>query len=378
MDSMSSKRVALVHDWINGYRGGEKVLHALADIFPHADIFTLFYVPGSCHPDIERHRITASWMNRLPGVQKRYRTLLPLFPGWADGLDLRAYDLVVSTSHCVAKGARARDGAKHLCYCHTPMRYVWDRFDDYFGGYPAPLRALLRVAAARLRRWDRSSASRVDYFLANSHFVRRRILQFYGVHESKVGVLNPPVDFDAFAGDGPRGERIGRYLVVSALVPYKRIDVAVEACARSGRSLTVAGTGPELDRLRRLAQAWPEADIEFRGFVPDAELPGLFATHRALLFPGIEDFGITPLEATAAGLPVIALGEGGVLDSVLPGLNGLFYEQAGVEGMMGALDRFEAEARDFDPVAMREHAEGFDRAHFVAAFQGHLEALIQD
>ena len=194
-------RVALVHDWLNGYRGGEKVLREFAELFPQADVYTLFYAAGTTHPSIERLPIHASWMNRLPGVRSRYRWLLPLFPRWADGLRLDDYDLVLSSSHCVAKGARAGASGRHLCYCHTPMRYVWDRFDDYFGSLPAPLRKLVSLQAKRLRRWDRQSADRVDLYLANSCFVRERIERFYGARQRPVEVLHPPVDL---RGDGSR------------------------------------------------------------------------------------------------------------------------------------------------------------------------------
>jgi len=358
-------RVALVHDWLTGYRGGEKVLHVFCELFPDATLYTLFHARGSTHPDIERHRIVPSWMNRIPNVHDHYRRLLPLFPGWIDRLDLSAYDLVISTSHCVAKGARVRAGATHLCYCHTPMRYVWDRFDDYFGSYPQPLKALIGWEAKRLRSWDRRTADRPQRYLANSTFVRDRILRFYGTDPDRVEVLHPPVDLASFPENVLGRARGDGYLVVSALVPYKRIDVAVEACARTGRPLVVAGTGPEEQRLREIAEREPDARVEFRGFVPDDELGELMATHRALLFPGVEDFGITPVEAMACGLPVIARGEGGVLDTVREGVSGVLYQGAGTDALIGALDRFERDQPRFDPPTMRAHAAGFDRPRFA-------------
>ncbi len=358
-------RVALVHDWLNGYRGGEKVLHELCRIFPQAELFTLFHVKGSSHPEIEDRPIHTSWMNRLPGVRSRYRYLLPFFPAWVDHLDLRRFDLVVSTSHCVAKGARAREGAVHICYCHTPMRYVWDRFEDYFGNWRGLKRRFIEWEARRLRAWDRRSARRVDYFMSNSHFVRQRILRYWQVDPERVEVLFPPVDLDVFPPVDGSVEREDRYLVVSALVPYKRVDVAVEACARSGRRLTVAGSGPELPRLRQLVHELGADDrIELRGFVPDGELSLLMARHRAFLFPQVEDFGITPLEAAASGLPVVAYGEGGALDTVVDGVTGRLYTEPGVEGLIHALDAFEADDRSWDAEAMRKHAEGFSRSLF--------------
>lgn len=359
-------RVALVHDWLNGYRGGEKVLHALCKIFPRAELFTLFFLPGSSHPEIEERPIHASWMNRLPGIQTRYRYLLPLFPAWIDHLDLRRFDLVLSTSHCVAKGAIARPDAVHICYCHTPMRYVWDRFDDYFGATRGLKRRLIEWQAARLRGWDRRSAPRVDHYLANSTFVRQRILRYYSVDPGSVEVLFPPVDLAAFPAPSPKIEREDRYLVVSALVPYKRIHDAVEACGLSHRKLTIAGTGPELPRLRSLAAQHGAKDgIQFLGFVPDEELPTLMAKHRALLFPGVEDFGITPLEAAASGLPVLALGEGGALDTVIDGVTGRLYREPGAGALRAALDAFEAEDLSYDAETMRHHAEKFSREGFL-------------
>ncbi|MDX1502951.1 MAG: glycosyltransferase, partial [Thermoanaerobaculia bacterium] len=223
---LARRRVAVVHDWITGRRGGEKVLEAIFELAPGADLFTLIHLPGSTSSAIEQRRVTASWINRLPGVGRYYRWLLPLFPAAIERLDLSGYDLVMSVSHCVAKGAVAR-GAPHLCYCNTPMRYVWDRFDDYFGHLPAPLRFLIGLQAKRLRRWDRETASRVDGWIGNSSFVRQRIVQYYGLDEERVAVVHPPVEVERFAA--ARAERDDRYLVVSALVPYKRVDLAVEA-----------------------------------------------------------------------------------------------------------------------------------------------------
>jgi glycosyltransferase involved in cell wall biosynthesis len=359
-------RVALVHDWLNGYRGGEKVLHALCRIFPQAELFTLFYLKGSSHPEIENRPIHTSWMNRLPGIQSRYRYLLPAFPTWVDHLDLSRFDLVVSTSHCVAKGAKAGPDAVHVCYCFTPMRYVWDRFEDYFGHTKGLKRRLIEWQSARLRAWDRRTAARVDRFLADSTFVRQRILRYYAADPQRVEVLFPPVDLAAFPPPPKEAKREDRYLVVSALVPYKKIDDAVEACAGSGRRLTVAGTGPEQSRLEALVKQHRAGDrIELLGYVHDEDLPALMASHRAFLFPGVEDFGITPLEAAASGLPVLALGEGGALDTVIDGVTGRLYKEPGVRGLLNALEEFETENRNYDPQAMRAHAENFSLTSFL-------------
>jgi len=372
-------RVALVHDWLTGYRGGEKVLDAIAGLSPRADLYTLIHVPGSTRPTIENRRVRASWLNRLPGVEDYYRWLLPFFPGWIDRLDLSDYDLVLSTSHCVAKGARAAPGAVHVCYCHTPMRYVWDRFDDYFGHWTGPRRWLIEREAARLRHWDRETVDRVDRWIANSHFVRDRILRFYEVDPDRVEVVVPPVDVERFRPPEPAPEREDRYLAVSALVPYKRIDHAVEACARTGRRLDVAGTGPEEAALKARVRDLGATDrIRFLGFVPDDELPGLMARRRAFLFPGIEDFGITPVESTAAGLPVVARGVGGVLDSVRDGENGVLYEGGGAEALEAALDDFEARGDVWDRRVMWTWAEGFAEGRFVERYVDVVARAIAD
>lgn len=369
-------RVALLHDWVNGFRGGEKVLELIAREVPSADLYTLFFVPGSSHPTIEDRRVVASWMNRLPGVQRNYRYLLPLFPGWVDRLDLRDYDLLLSTSHCVVKGAVPRRDAVHVCYCHTPMRYVWDRFDDYFGRARGLKLSLLKWQAARLRNWDRETAERVDLYLANSRFVADRIRDFYGMSPDRVRVLHPPVDVDRFAAADP-ADRTDRYLVVSALVPYKRVETAIRACLRLGRPLDVAGTGPERERLEALVRAEGAGDrIRFLGFVPDAELPDLMASHRAMLFPGVEDFGITPVEATAAGLPVIALARGGALDTIAPGTNGVLHEEEGVDGVVAGIREFEA-AGDYSRAAMLKLARSFRPERFRQEYLAHVQDALQ-
>jgi glycosyltransferase involved in cell wall biosynthesis len=368
-------RVALVHDWLTGYRGGEKVLESIAGLVGEAELYTLFHVKGANPPAIENRPIHSSWMNAIPGVHARYRWLLPFFPAWADGLDLHDYDLILSTSHCVAKGAGADSNACHVCYCHTPMRYVWDRFDDYFGHWTGLKRRIVDQQAKRLREWDKNTAPRVDRWVANSSFVRQRILDFYDVETDRVAVVAPPVDVERFAAANPSGG--DRYLVVSALVPYKRIDVAVEACARSGRPLDVAGSGPELLALQELARATPDADIRFLGFVPDAKLPELMARHRAFLFPGVEDFGITVVEATAAGLPIIARGAGGALDSVRPGVNGMLYDGDSVDAMIAALDEFEGAGASYTVAAMREWAARFSPEEFRRRYQAELRHAIE-
>src|SRR5437868_133420 len=302
-------RVALVHDWLTGMRGGERCLEVFCELFPDADLFTLLHVPGSVSPVIERRRIITSFVQRLPRAADRYRYYLPLFPAAMRAFDFSSYDLVLSSSHAVAKAARRRPGAMHVCYCFTPMRYVWDLYDDYFGDR-APLAARLAMpaVAAALRRWDRRTSARVDRFVAISRFVADRIRR---VWQRESDVIHPPVDVGRFAiaDDGPADYD----LVVSALVPYKRIDLAVAAATRMKRRLLVVGAGPEARTLA--AMAGPT--VEFLGWREDAEVAQLYARCRSLLFPAMEDFGIVPLEAMAAGRPVVAYGVGGATETVV-------------------------------------------------------------
>jgi len=369
------RRVALVHDWLTGLRGGERVLQAICELYPEADIFTLVHTPGSCGPVIESRRITTSFLQRLPGAQRRYRHFLPLFPLAIESLDLRGYDLVLSTSHAVAKGCRPAPGARHVAYVHTPMRYVWDQFDAYFGpGRAGPLtRAAAHLAAPWLRRWDVRSTARAHGLIANSRFVSQRMQRFWG--RAADAVVYPPVETSRFqpARDLPAEERGpgGYALIVSALVPYKRVELAVRAFTRLGRRLVIAGDGPEQARLE--AQAGPT--VRFLGGVPHEELPRLYARASFFLLPGEEDFGIAPVESQSAGRPVLALGRGGALETIVPGRTGLFFEEPAVESLLAgiaAMDRFAPSA---DPDSIRAHAEQFAAPRFDRELGGALERL---
>lgn len=362
-------RVALVHDWLTGMRGGEKVLEAFCELLPGADIFTLLHVPGSVSATIESHRIaTASRIQNLPLASRVYRWALPLMPGAIESFDLSGYDVVFSSSHCVAKGVRPRLGALSLCYCHTPMRYMWDRYEDYFGDKSFPVRLAIGSQRQRLQEWDRQTASRVHRWLANSTTVRERILQCYDAPPASVEVVHPPVDMDRFTGAVPLPTEDfapGSYdLVLSALVPYKRVDLAVQAAIVAGRHLVVGGQGGERDRLEYLAATTTgPGRVTFLGSVADADLPGLYAHARCFVFPGLEDFGITPLEATASGTPVVAYRAGGALDTVVEDLNGIFHAEQTVDSLSEALSDPRLDG-PWDLEAMRQHAQSFGRDRF--------------
>ena len=358
-------RVALVHDWLTGMRGGERCLEVACELFPEAPLYTLLWVPGSVSPLIERRRIVTSFVGRLPRAATRYRAYLPLFPAAIRRLDLGGHDLILSLSHCVAKGVRTPPGALHLCYCFTPMRYVWDLYDDYFGARAGlATRLLMPPVAAALRRWDRRTAG-VHRFAAISQHIAERIRRVYG---RAADVLHPPVDVQRFRLAEAPGDF---YLVVSALAPYKRVDLAVGAANRLGRRLLVVGTGPEERRLRRLAGP----TVELLGWRPDPEVAELYARCRAVLFPSHEDYGIVPLEAAAAGRPTIALARGGALETMV-GLDAgdepptaVFFAEQTVEALAGAILRFEAAEGRFEPKALRARAERFDRPAFKARLE---------
>jgi glycosyltransferase involved in cell wall biosynthesis len=357
VERSSFGKVAVIHDWLTGMRGGESVLEAILDVVPDAEIFTLFHYRGRVSKKIESHTIHTSSLQKLAAKAGDYRRLLPLFPAAARQWDLSGYDLIVSSSHCVAKGVRT-SGRPHLSYCHTPMRYVWDRFDDYFPRSKPLQRAAAMAVAPWLRRWDVQTTAGVTELLANSAFVRDRIRRFYG---RDAEVVHPFVDAE-FLEPELIEDREPYHLVVSALVPYKRADLAVDAARASGRKLVVIGGGPLLEDLRR--HAGP--DVEILGSVSRDRIVERLARAQSLILPGVEDFGITPLEAMALGTPVVALGEGGVLDSVRDGVTGIFFERPEVEALRRALDA--VESRTWDRAALREHARTFSREAFLAKF----------
>ncbi|MBZ0271973.1 glycosyltransferase [bacterium] len=373
-------RVALVHDWLTGMRGGEKVLEVFGELWPSADLLTLLHIPGKVSKTIENRRIKTSFVQRLPFSESKYRNYLPLFPFAIERFDMSPYDVVISSSHCVAKSVKVRPGALHISYVHTPMRYVWDMYDAYFGPERipfAPARWAIGLVAAWLRRWDATTADRVHHFVSNSRHVAERIRRCYG---REATVIWPPADIARFAIRKTPGRD---YLIVSALVPYKRIDLAVRAAAIAGFGLKIVGTGPEMERLK--AMAGP--NVTFLGWQSDEALPALYANGRAFLFPGEEDFGITPLEAQASGRPVIAYARGGALETVRgvrPGeaipkdATGVFFDEPNVESLIGAIAFFEANESAFDPEAIRANALPFARDRFRDQFRAFVEAKMHE
>jgi glycosyltransferase involved in cell wall biosynthesis len=347
-------RVALVHYWLLNMRGGEAVLEAIGRLFPKADIFTLFYDPEAISPEIRSHKIYASWLNP---ARRHYRTLLPLMPLALEQFDLRGYDLVISSESGPAKGVLTSSTARHVCYCHTPMRYLWELYPAYREEWAGSSlkRLLIAPLANYLRIWDFASAARVDEFIANSRNVQRRIWKTYRRHSR---VIYPPVPVETFYWKEPEGY----YLIVSELVAYKRIDQAVQLFSSSGRQLKIVGDGPEYGRLKRMASR----AVEFCGRVNGNDLRDLYARCNALLIPGEEDFGLTAVEAQASGKPVIALGRGGVLETVSTDqpVGGVFYPEPDAESLDAAIRRFEAIAPQIRSQELQQSAARFSERVF--------------
>ena len=352
-------KVALVHYWLLGSRGGEKVLEAICRIFPDADIFTLFYDPESVPALIRSKNVKASFLNPF---KRFYRSLLPMMPMALEAFDLRAYDLIISSESGPAKGVLSSATSKHLCYCHTPMRYLWELYPAYRNEFRQnPLaRALMAPIASYLRTWDYSTAARVDTFVANSRNVRHRIWKTY---RRKSRVVYPPVPVDSFH----YSTSSDYFFMVSEMVAYKRLDYAVQTFARNGRKLKIVGDGPEYARLRKLAAS----NVEFCGRVPDHELKELYARSTAFLMPGEEDFGMTMVESLASGKPVIALSRGGAMDIVENGCGVLYADplESSLEDALRAFDRVE---KLIDPEQLRIRASAFSEAVFERDFRAAL------
>jgi glycosyltransferase involved in cell wall biosynthesis len=362
--SQSAHKVAVVHDWLTGMRGGEAVLEAILELYPEADLFTLVADPYSVSRAIRSRRIVMSPLQKFPQAVQRYRHYLPLMPWAIEQLDVSRYDLVISSSHCVAKGVRKGDGARHVSYVHAPMRYMWDRFDDYFGPGRAslPVRAAAKVLRPHFQRWDRRTSQPgprgVDAWVANSAFIAARMKEFWGVDAR---VIHPFADLSRF--DRPRtGGR--SYVMIGAFAPYKRVDLAIEAFNRLKLPLLIVGGGQEEARLRRMAGP----TVDFLGQLSNAAITDILSKARAFVFPGLEDFGITPIEAMASGTPVIAYGAGGALESVTE-QTGIFFREQTVDAFCAAIEEMERRHVEFDPANARARAQLFSKERFQREFR---------
>lgn len=354
-------------------RGGEKVLAAIASIFPQAEIYTLLADVRSM-PVFQKHRIHTSWLQYLPGVKSYYRKLLPWMPGAIERFRLEGFDLVISSSHCVAKGVKVPEGIPHICYCHTPMRYAWDLQDLYLERVPKVLRGRARHELQQLQHWDRASSTRVTHFIANGRTVQDRIQYAYG-RESEI--IHPPVDTEFYHLDR-HVKREGYYLVVSALAPNKRIDLAITACQQLKRKLVIIGTGSEAKRLQQLAGS----EVQFLGWASNETIRQHLQQCQALLFPGEEDFGIVPVEANACGCPVIAYGVGGATETIRPlgradYPTGVWFDQPAASSLIEAIQLFERHQSDIDPeVCRRSVVPRFSQARFVKEFSAYCTAVL--
>lgn len=360
-------KVALVHDYLIQYGGGERVLEVLSDMFPEAPIYTLMYDAESMYGAFEGRDIRTSFIQRIPWATQRHRMLPWLMPLGIEDLDLSEYDVVISSSSSYAKGIITDPDTLHISYCHTPMRYAWDDCHRYFTEfqYSSPVKSMLPFAMNYIRMWDKVSADRVDYYVANSQNVARRIQKYYHLESD---VIYPPVFVDAF----PEGYHATEpyYLILGRFLPYKHYDIVIEAFRENGKTLKIVGSGTEEDYLKHLAAG--KKNIEFLGRLPDPEARELFAGCEAVIFPSEDDFGIVPVEAMAAGKPVIAYGQGGALETIVDGVTGVFFAQQTAESVEDAIQRFES--LTFDSSRIRQHAQVFSRERFQTEFSRFVTA----
>ncbi|MDL2406031.1 glycosyltransferase [Rhizobium calliandrae] len=356
-------KVAIVHYWLVSMRGGEKVIEALCDMYPDADIFTLVYDESRVSEKIRKHKVTTSFLQRVPGAIKGYQSLLPLMPFALESFDLSGYDLIISSESGPAKGIIPSPQATHICYCHSPMRYLWDHYHFYRSNAGLASRLMLPVLAPLLRSWDVNTSLRVDRFIANSHHVSARIGKYY---RRPATVLYPPVSVDDFT---PAAATEDFYLCAGQLIAYKRIDLAVRAFTKMNRNLIIIGEGKEMENLKRLAGP----TITFLGRAPFSVLKEKLARCRALIFPGEEDFGIVPVEAMASGRPVIAFGSGGALETVVPGVSGMLFEEQSMEALIEAVHDFEDNEAAFRPDILRAHAAQFSLRNFTQGMQAIID-----
>lgn len=363
-------KIAFVCDWLTGMRGGERCLEAMCEVYPQADIYTLVYYAENFNGEFESHKVTTSFIQKLPGNDKNFRRYLPLFPKAIERFDFSGYDFVLSFSHCVAKSILVPENVPHVCYCHSPVRYSWDMRNDYIASLPRTKRPVANLILNRLRKWDLKTAGRPDHYIANSEFIRDRVKRNYGLDAS---VIYPPVDCSRFEISNTNEDF---YLVLSALVPYKRIDIAVKAFSKIGKRLIVVGRGSELGKLKDMAGG----NIEFVSDASDDEVTSFLMNAKGLVFPGVEDFGIVPLEAQACGKPVIAFGEGGALETVI-GLDcdnydqatGVFFYEQSEQALIDAVKKLENSYAKFSPQSCRKNAMSFNRERYKSEMKELIE-----
>lgn len=361
--------VAIVHDYLNQYGGAERVLEALHELYPDAHVYTSIYAPNAMPAFYRKWDIRTSFMQRLPKVMQWHQVYLPLYPTAFETFDLSSYDLVLSSSSAFAKGVITEPTALHVCYCHSPMRFAWN-YSDYVQGEKMAgiARFVLPLVLNYVRLWDEVSSRRVDAYVANSQVVARRIRKRYG---RQATIINPPVDTTLYKPQ-PDGKHSDYFLIVSRMIPYKRLDIAIDAFTKLGLPLKVVGGGRQEAALRARAGS----NVEFLGALPDSEVKKLYTDCRAFIFPGQEDFGITPLEAQASGRPVIAFGGGGALETVVPGVTGEFFPRQTAESLADTVCRFDESK--YDSADIRRHAEGFDRVVFKRRIAGFVEQRLNE
>jgi glycosyltransferase involved in cell wall biosynthesis len=374
---LSKLRVAIIHYWFVGRAGGERVVESLAEVFPQADLFSLVADRSTLAPILQNRRLQTSFLQRIPGATKFHRHFLFLQPLALEQFDLSDYDLVISSESGPAKGVITSSRTCHVCYCHSPMRYIWELYPQYRRSMGSLVGSVFSLTAHYMRLWDHASAGRVDYFVANSRFIASRILKYYGREST---VIHPPVDVSSGKISSERG---GYYIAIGRLVDYKRFDLAIAACTKLARPLKIIGVGPQENALRRMAAP----TVEFLGGVSDSELRKHLAGCRALLFPGEEDFGIVPVEAQSFGKPVIAYASGGVLETVrglfpsgpqLENPTGVFFKEQSLSDLTAAMLDFESMEREFRPEVIRQHSLQFDSAIFKRQISQFMASVIRD
>ncbi|MBV8102760.1 MAG: glycosyltransferase [Verrucomicrobia bacterium] len=369
-------RVAIVHHWLVSFAGGERVVDTMAGMFPSADIFTLFLDEEKLSPALRGREITTSFLDRIPGARRVHRHCLPLYPLAVEMLDLSGYDLVITSDSGPMKGVITDLDATHICYCHSPMRYLWDGYSAYRRGMSSISKIVFELTSHYVRNWDYLAAQRVDHFIANSGYVARRIHKYY---RRRSTIIHPPIDTSrSYLSD----RHDDYYLAVGRLVPYKRTDILIGACQKLDRKLVIVGDGPEMERLKKSAGK----NVEFVGETADEQLKDIYARCRALLFAADEDFGMVPLEAQSYGRPVIAYGKGGSLETVVgvgsttigqqairgDSITGIFFEKQSTDSLADAMLAFESSEDLFAPEDIQSHARRFDTSVFVERFQNYI------